>query len=565
MDEVDDSIAPFPRLQEYLKSNEQFKLQHCTECVIDCVSDVDFNQVNSILIPAIQFLLQNDDEEVSESMLVMIPDFVDSLYEVFPDNAVSVLTTVILPLVHNSIENESDQFAESYASLAVKLPTDYFLANEVPYLQELVQSEDAFIRMTVASILLFLVEHIDPSLYYDSLLSILTTLSTDDDEDIRAKIPALIALFTKQLKSPRQKALLSGKIVLFTHDSCSDVRTATAECLTTLCLALDPSSRLVTVIPVVRLLLNDQCEQTRNTMRSNLGPIISQLGKFADRSLVSQFCNSLFSPDVNICFPSAYSFPAVALSIGPERFDELRSGLESAASSREYKVRRTLSFGLIEFASILKKEFLLELLTTFLKDIPTVAIGIFTNYDIYLKLIEDRKDEFLTYLQNPQRYSEWRLRLTISQQCRKLTQFFQREDLLEIVKPLTNDKVYTVRKDAAITFSLFMDEQDVEFIKTLSDSSQFYEREEAANIIEYSSHNWIQEFVKILQKLSDDHVANVRIAAAKATKKLIKKFGFNSDLNNLIKKFEADSDIDVKKATEDEIDDDEEDEEEEND
>lgn len=548
-DEIDYSMPPLQRLQEYVKSNQDFKLIHCSECVIDCASVVTLEQVHSILIPSIKTLLNYEDEEISDSMLMMVPDFVDALFDNFPDDAEDLLTQSILPLVHDIGTDQSDQYAESYAALAVKLDTDYYIKNEVPFLQELAQNDDEITRLTVTNILLFLVEHINPSLWYNGLFAIISDLSSDSSAEIRTKIPPLIALYTKQLQSPREKTLLSAKFVLFIRDSADNVRVAAAESLVTLCTALDASSNLVTVIPAARQLLNDQSELTRTTMKKNIGPLVAQLGKQADRSLVSQYCNALFSTDANIAYAAAYSFPAVAISIGADRFDELRSGFDHASASREFMVRRTLAYGLIEYATILGPEDLYDATMNFLKDIPSVSVGILTNLDRFIEFLIDKKDDFLWALQDPCRFKEWRLRMEISKQLRKCQQFFKREDLVAIAKQLVIDGVWVVRCDAADSFVELMDDDDVKFVCNLASYREYYVREEASRIIRLMDSNYIDENEKdvfdALKKLSEDKVANVKIEAARAARYLLKEREDCGELKAIYEKLKNDKDADV--------------------
>lgn len=556
-DEIDYSIPPLERLQQYIKSTQDFMLIHCSECVIDCASLVTAEQVRTILIPAIKTLLNNEDEEISDSMLMMVPDFVDALFDNFPDNAEEFLTKDILPLVHDIGTDQSDQYAESYAALVVKLKTDYFVKYEVPFLQELSQNDDEITRLTVANILLFLVEHINPSLWYNGLVSILSDLSSDSSAEIRTKIPPLFALYTKQLQSPKEKMQLSAKFVLFIRDSADSVRVAAAESLVTLCTALDASSNLVTVIPAARQLLNDQSEQTRTTMKKNIGPLVAQLGKQADRSLVSQYCNALFSTDVNIAYAAAYSFPAVAISIGADRFDELQSGFEHASASREYMVRRTLAYGLIEYAEVFGEDDLYETAINFLKDVPNVSIGILTNLDQYIEMMIDKKDDFLFALQNPSRFKEWRLRMEISKQIRKCQKYFKREDLIEIAKQLVVDSVWVVRCDAADSFVQLMNEDDVKFACDLATHSEYYVREEASRIIRLMESKYVDknedDIFEVLKKLSTDKVANVKIEAARATRYLLKEREGNEILKSIYIKLKNDSDADVTYAINNDI------------
>ena len=554
-EEIDYNIPPRERLTKYMASLCLSHQMHCTELVIELVSDSGRDYLDNTLIPDISALLENDDEEVADSMLMMLPDFADAVSERFPEEMEDILISKILPMVHKLSENASDQYAESYAALILKLSNQSFVKIEVPFLLELSKNDNECVRITLASIILFLVEHIDPSTWYNGLIDIITTFTSDSSVDVRMKTPPLIALYAKELKMPREKAQLSGKFTLMVRDPSPEVRAGAAESLVTLCMSLDPSSKIITIIPTAKLLLNDQSEEVRNCMCKNLGPLISSLGRLADRSLISQFCTSMISTDVNVSFANAYSYPAVALALGKERIGELHTAFDTAAASREYRIRRTLSYGLFSYSHLLEKDEVTEIALNFLKDIPSVAIGVIENLDKFIEIAPNKKDEFLACIKDPiNKFPEWRVRFKVSEQCRKCSKFFKKEDLFQIAKKLACDSISIVRKDAAKTISMLIGKDKnsdfINFITKLSKSENYFEREEAALIISYIESKWVGDFCKILEKLANDPVVNVRILAAKATISLKQKVLLSISLARLIKKFKNDPDIDVVRSIE---------------
>ncbi|KAK8894852.1 hypothetical protein M9Y10_023292 [Tritrichomonas musculus] len=214
---------------------------------------------------------------------------------------------------------------------------------------------------------------------------------------------------------------------IFSRDSNTLVRKACAESLVSLCDLLDYSNRLVTIIPISNLLLSDQSEIVRNIMQRNLGPLISSLGsKLSSPALVQKYCTALMSKDVSAAFPAAFSFPAVTIALGHERFNELTNGFHAALNSKEFRIRRTLSFGLLSFAHILSKDELFEVVMNFLNDISSVAIGVMNNLNVIATML-DKKDtnSLIKCLEKPsEKYDQWRMRLKVSEQLRYCCDIF---------------------------------------------------------------------------------------------------------------------------------------------
>ncbi|KAH0793690.1 HEAT repeat family protein [Histomonas meleagridis] len=494
----------------------------------------------------IQKLLLNENDLVSDSMLDMLPDFVDEIFKYFPKEADIILSLKILPLVHLSIGKESKHFAESYAVLIFKMSHSSFVDFEVPFLLQLSHDPNPFYRSTIATVIGFLVEYINPTSWWNALLELFSNLSSDTHNEIRADVPPLVALYCQKSTSPREKSQLSGKFSLFCRDPSSRVRCSAAENIVSLTEGLDSASKLF-IVPIVNLLMSDPSDTVRKTLSQNLGPLLSTIGDKAKPSLVIKYCTALNSPDVNISYSAAFSFAAVALSLGVSRFQELKESFERAINSSEYRIRRTLSYSFFKFANFFSPSEALEIAIGFLMDIPSVAIGIMSSLGDMIDYF-DKKESLFEFMEHPALYEDWRMRLEISKQLRKCKKYFQKEKLINVAFQLLKDPVWKVRKDASLSYAMLMSKDDFPKLLELVNDKNYFEREIAADIIAQSCNEYWNDFMKLLEKLCDDIVPNVRTAAARAVAEFTKKVDNNEELNQLVNKLKSDEDEDVRKA-----------------
>lgn len=260
--QIDESLPPCTRFQEFIHSQCIMKLMHCTVCCVSCLLSCDLEFVKSVLLPSIKELVANPNDAVSESMLLNIPDFCEQLEKSFPDEFDEILVSDILPSIYDIINTYADYVgdagAETLASVLTMVPPQEFLEREVPRLKDLLSSKQREVRAIVAQVLLFLVDYFDPDVWSKPLFEFIATLSGDTIGSMRAHVPQLITLYAKRVIDPEGRAQLCGRFALFAHDSATYVRKATAESLVAFASVLDDDSRELTVVPVVNALLNDR-------------------------------------------------------------------------------------------------------------------------------------------------------------------------------------------------------------------------------------------------------------------------------------------------------------------
>ena len=524
MSDIDDNVSvPITeRICQLSNLNDEEVCIYCIQCFNECLSACDSGYIKDILIPTIKRYAFIDILQVTKYLFSMLPVFCEKLFEFFPNNAEEILADGILPIVHDVILKRSNQvckfICESWASIISLLDILDFLKNEIPVLESLSTNPKKDVKIIVLNVLSFLIDCFDPDKWHNALDEIINKLTNDKSPFVRCLIPPIIAQYSRRINDPVKLAQINGRFTLLCRDSIMVVRKACAESLASLSESLNPTTRMIVVLPAIDLFINDQSDVIRAIISKNLGPLISSIGPSIDPQIVHMYCNSLLSKEITECYPAAFSFPAVALTLGKDRFDEIRTGLKAAVKSIEYRIRRTIAFGLYSFGYLLDPAECEEFSINFLKDIPSVAIGIISNLNFICDIVSNPENLFFCLEDPISKYKEWRVRLKVSEQLRYCSEFFDKKKLLTIAKELLRDDTSIVRKDAVSSVSLLMEdsEDDNIFIDKLANSDNYQDRIVAVMILEQTELEKIKSKLDLLKDLADDPVANVRISVANA-------------------------------------------------
>ncbi|OHS95897.1 HEAT repeat family protein [Tritrichomonas foetus] len=551
-DLIDHYLPCTERLINLVNSDDELLLIQAVQCINESLQSCDVQFIYDHIIPAIVKCASLDSLHVAQYLLTCLPDFGENLFEYFQEVAEAILINQIMPVVHGIVLCRSPQLkeiiSECWAALITILDPQDFLENEIPLLKKFSSSQKKEVKIVVLTVLSSLTDFFDPNIWYDSLYEMINQFTKDSASAVRSLVPPIIAQYSKKLTDPRQLAQLSGRFAILCRDSYTPVRKAAAESIVTLSESLDHASRLVTILPSVELLLQDPSELVRSIISMYLGPLISSIGPSVNSNLVHQFSMKLISKDITVAYPAAFSFPAVALTLGRERFDEIKSSFETASKSKEFRIRRTLSFGIHSFGHIIPPEDISSVVDRFLRDISSVSIGIVSNLNLIAQLIDNKKD-LLFCLQEPlKKYTEWRMRLKVSEQLRYCSDMFESKELIDSAKDLLRDPVSVVRRDAVLSFVHLMDNNDMEFLIELAKSDKYADREIAAMIFEYADISKVKSVFDVLIWLTKDKVVNVRINAASAVGSIAASDENIKEFNQIINNLLQDTDADVKSA-----------------
>jgi hypothetical protein len=263
-------------------------------------------------------------------------------------------------------------------------------------------------------------------------------------------------------------------------------------------------------------LLDDPHEEVRLLVSQSLGSIIAAIGAVVSSALVSHYCVLIVSPDMDVAFSAAYSFPAVALALGKRKWSDLECVFQAGIGSPEYRVRRSLAFGLLSFADLLQPERLRYYAAELGKDICDVAIGIIANLHKLLPILDETAG-FVDCLTRPRvRHPKWRTRVEVARQLRLCASFFDREVLVASAKELLRDQVPRVRKEAVASFVELMNGADFAFVLELGAGRDWVDRLTAVAVFEFVKAEFVDAGADLLAKLAEDRVPNVRAAVARS-------------------------------------------------
>ncbi|KAK2579862.1 hypothetical protein KPH14_007545 [Odynerus spinipes] len=290
--------------------------------------------------------------------------------------------------------------------------------------------------------------------------------------------------------------------------------------------------------------------------------------------------------DVNAEIPyhCAFSFPAVAFTLGKENWPYLKKAYQSLAGAQQWKVRRTLASSIHEIAIILGEELtatdLVPIYDGFIKDLDEVRIGVLKHLATFLKILKPadrlhylpRLNDFLA----TDNEWNWRFRKELATQLLEAVTLFSANDVAQHIASLSLqlliDKVAAVRHVALtlvtrIVSHLSSDEALLvtaliqELKDTLANSRNKWIRRQAyallcAQLISngaISGEKFAKEMLPSLLNLSWDKVPNVRLAVARTLSQNVVVMGIDwlgcehaENVERRLKQMRLDTDRDVR-------------------
>ena len=439
------------------------------------------------------------------------------------------------------------EFAEAYASLLLTLDSSIFVRKQIPILNSFLESECKEVRITFARILIELAQDSLPPLDFSTIIHYISKLTNDSLSSVREVTPALIVAYIKQISDRQTRAQISAYFCFFYNDISPIVRKAAVEALVPLSEVLDDSEKYILILYLSKHFLQDSDREVKKLLYQKLGRIISSLGSLTDSSMIVQYSNLLLSSDSEISYAAAFSFPAVALALGQNRWPELTVSFHSVIKSPSEKIRRTLSFGLGSFAYLINIYECQKVAIFFLNDIPSVAIGIISNLNQIIRFVSDPNAlRFCLEVSYISKCTDWRTRLQISTQLRYCSEDFDHDILFKSASFLIHDQNATVRKDAVLSYAYLLTPDKMNEVEELGKSSDHWNRSIVAQLFSYGEDDCLLPHVDILQNLCQDPVVNVRIAAANSALSISERSQIaQQKLQNVLNTLAQEEDLDI--------------------
>ncbi|KAF9094108.1 Serine/threonine-protein phosphatase 4 regulatory subunit 1, partial [Mortierella sp. AM989] len=255
---------------------------------------------------------------------------------------------------------------------------------------------------------------------------------------------------------------------IFIHDDTWHIRRACCTVLASFVSSLPVEMKIKKVEEIYDLYSADVSRSVRNSIMEVLGEVIAgfETGKVPD-TLLNHFLNMGQQPmnEHELAVMCAFSFPAVILTAGRSKWEQMKPAYMKLAGTFRSPIRRSLACSLHEVARILGPELADRDLAIPFSDclnaedeVKEGVIGHVVEFVLCLSpkcRSEAIRDIFNAWTEL-ERSSNWRLRDSLAGQLPALCEIADGKDLLEYLMPLSiracTDGVSTIRESGVMSF-----------------------------------------------------------------------------------------------------------------
>lgn len=288
----------------------------------------------------------------------------------------------------------------------------------------------------------------------------------------------------------------------------------------------------------------------RNSAFQYLGPLIATLPPDEITPKLLQYYSSMATgkgstggSDNEMPSFCAYNFPAVALTVGADKWRHLEEAYGELQKDIQWKVRRTLAYSVHEMALILgpalANQALIPAVDAFVKDLDEVKVGVVQNLAKLLAALDAAgRQHFVSLICSLEMESDnWRFRQLLASQLGELFELYEedviRKELYPIFAKLARDPVAEVRSSTAAQLQRVLSRLDqlkvswwgdvTEEVLDLAVDRNYQYRLVFAAMAEHLLEGDMPEllrahfttlFLPKLLDLCDDHVPNIRARVA---------------------------------------------------
>jgi len=416
--------------------------------------------------------------------------------------------------------------------------------------------EQEDLRMTAAVLLNELAQVLGAELCHQFVTPEIICLA--EDPVFRVRKAAALNMDAVCMTAGQEKAgnRLLPVFLRLAQDEIWGVRKACAESLMAVSRSLHPSVRASELIPQFERFVADDSKWVRETACQHLGPFISTLqAAKVTPSLLAHFCAMAgtnkgsdshhsahsASPLSEVAY-CAFSFPAVAQTLGPSRWPELSELFNKLARDTVRQVRKPIAHCLHELAHVLGPDMadkeLVPVFELYLQDVDEVKEGVLRNLSRFLAALSPgMRESFLPVLDDVEISSSslnWRFRFIMAQQLNELSVLFSPAATFSVVRRLAlrllGDPIHEVRLEASRRLApllmrcneadpLWMQDFVAELL-AMTKSASYKPRLTMAHAVVHLSQTWdrdmfVEHMLAPAEQLALDPVRNVRLVLAR--------------------------------------------------
>eukprot|EP00162_Nutomonas_longa_P012401 comp21072_c0_seq1/m.44380 comp21072_c0_seq1/g.44380 ORF comp21072_c0_seq1/g.44380 comp21072_c0_seq1/m.44380 type:complete len:611 (+) comp21072_c0_seq1:46-1878(+) len=579
-------VSPLDKLHEYLTSAVPLQRAIILRDIVSICVSLGFHNVSADLLPHLS-ILANDSEVAVRQVLAQnigaLGEYLAGLNdEAAYESIIHSLLPVVVSMLKDSLSHQVVELAQTSIVKIAAVVTPGDRENHIlKVIKGMAESDDADQRMTAPKLMADLAGLLGEDITKEHLVPDLVKLAADPMFRVRKATAQNMGGVCAAVGAAFTASTLLPVYLNLSRDEIWGVRKACVESLVSVSQACDSEIRGSQLVSLFERFSEDVSRWVKNCAFQNMGQFIATLKSSQITPKFLQTYTAMADPngkseETDVYSYCAFSFPAVLLTVGPQRWSELSQAYLHLVKDVQWKVRRTLSHSLHEVAKILGTEIteniLVPISDLFLKDLDEVKVGVLKNFANFLRcLTPASRERYLSLLNDPQvEIDNWRFRKILAAQIGAIADLFNPTQVKAVVIPfamsLARDKVAMVRNVTVNNFgALFRtlisrgnnDTENtqhlVQLVTELAEDNEVYQhRQVFIGIVEHIANFvpdkfLIDNFSGPLLALATDPVPNVRLKCASAISTLSKK-GIIKDqsFSKALRKFrEEDEDEDV--------------------
>lgn len=582
---IDDSLGDLERIQKYAYSNIALQRLVHVKMLSETARAIGFESTKNSLLPLLSTLVTDVEFVVRQHLAEQFSGLCKFFVEDGGESGYTLLVNSLLPLLSKLVGDSQAEVRHAAGEGLVAVAELLRVEDQGQHILTIVlqlshDDEQDELRMAAVVLLNQLAEHLGPDLCHQFVTPEIISLSEDPVFRVRKATAMNIDNVCRTAGPQDTMERLLPAYLRLTKDDIWGVRKACAESLCAVSNAVAEEVRVEQLVQVLERFVTDVSKWVRSAAFQQLGPFLATLPQEHITPSLLRYYTSMAVSSEDSAEPAddelklfcAFSFPAVALTLGNERWSELSPTFTSLVRDAQWQVRRTLSFSLHEVAKILGPELAeKELLGTFdllLHDLDEVKAGVITHLGNFLdQLGPPCRESYLPILKEIHASStptNWRFREILASQLPLLGTLFTPPATFSVVVPLVfellNDSVACVRETTYEAVGVL--------VKRLGQSEVAWRDELLKKVVEFGTATSYQErkvFIKVCELLvvdmeeelfrsvllpqlvilADDKVANIRLMIGRMFCKVPAHVANTAEAKAINEKLMEDEDQDV--------------------
>jgi serine/threonine-protein phosphatase 4 regulatory subunit 1 len=545
---IDDTLDPLQRLVKYHTSDFSLQRLVLIRELGDTAAFAGFADTLGQLVPLLRNFVQDSEPTVRHVFAQQLHPLASYLVTEGGDAGYQEFLNTLLPfavelLVDKNVEvgSAAMQSLLLLAGLVKEEHVDQHLLQVLLTLAKDERAEDY--RVVAAQLFDELIDKMGADLCDSTILPEIKLLSNDASFSVRRTVALSLRNTCRVLGTAKADSNVLPIYLGLCRDEVWGVRKACAEAIVGISRGVSTAARQQ-LVPAFKALFEDSSRWVRVAAYQNVGQFIHSMNRddvssmflkiFTDMAFQSEGGDSEFA---EYC---AFSFPAVASVMGPERWRELDDAYATLLKDLQWKVRKSLSHSLHEIAQIVGTSIADKSLTValelFLRDVDEVKLGVIHKVDVVLGVLTPSvREKYISLICSVPLDSEnWRLRFAVASKLGLIAQLVPAalvsEHIVDLVLRLLEDSVMDVRCSSYFSTAAVLKRLDEDSNRThynsfsqsvflLATRTNYQSRQMftyiAQQVFELGATEVGNQMLEYFPDLAADRVPNVRYVVAR--------------------------------------------------